>query len=404
VTIAPPSSEPEIVLNRPRPFWSSWYGAAFVPGVVVASLGLGLMGLDLAQPGPYTVDGIMASKSDYFKDPVVQELLAERGFTVNVTTRGSREVADEVIASGPETFDFAFPSGKPAANLISNARRAAGQPVENAALFTSPVVLASFREYAETLVDNGAATPRPHPAGEEPLYYDLDMDRFMKLGLEHRSWDDLGVQEHGIRNGNVALARTSGACRSNSGATYLALVAYVASKDVAPADDGLDLLADRIRPLFTAEGMHGENLMDSYLSADGKSQGPIVVVYEHQYLAHQIGLRQRGQEVDTSRVLLYPDREFLSDPELLYFTQDGRALSEVLATSPELRARMTELGFRVYGEGSADTTGTTTLYEYLERVGVATPGVPPSFTVARFPELDTFERLIVETFPDCGDA
>jgi hypothetical protein len=65
---------------------------------------------------------------------------------------------------------------------------------------------------------------------------------------------------------------------------------------------------------------------------------------------------------------------------------------------------MTELGFRVYGEGSADTTGTTTLYEYLESVGVATPGAPPSFTVARFPELDTFERLIVETFPDCGDA
>ncbi|MFD0394397.1 hypothetical protein ACFQ3Z_26960 [Streptomyces nogalater] len=45
---------------------------------------------------------------------------------------------------------------------------------------------------------------------------------------------------------------------------------------------------------------------ETYVSAEGKSISPIAVIYEHQFLAHQIAARSATGHVDTGRVLLYP--------------------------------------------------------------------------------------------------
>jgi hypothetical protein len=68
-----------------------------------------------------TLKGVMGSKADFFRDSKVQDLLLQRGFRVEPTERGSREAAREVIVN-PDKYDFAFPSGQPAAELIKDDR------------------------------------------------------------------------------------------------------------------------------------------------------------------------------------------------------------------------------------------------------------------------------------------
>lgn len=341
-----------------------------------------------AGPDLTVVRGIMASKEDYFTDPEVIRLLAERGWEVDVTRRGSFEVAQEVIATGGGDYDFAFPSGRPPANLITQDRRYKDLLVGSQALFTSPLVLGSFRPYAEALVAEGVATPRAGQDGE-PLYYDLDVDEFIELGLEGRTWDDIGFGRspgsEGLQNGNVVLAQTTGAARSNSGATYLALVAFVANEDQAPTPRDVRRLGARIRPLFEGAGLPQPGISIKYFSDEGLSQTPVTVFYEHQYLAWQVAHARNG-DLDHERVLLYPDREFLTDPELIYLTERGRQFAEqVLAKDPQLRRRMTELGFRVFVDAGADASGTEQLTRYLADQGVPVPPGPTSLTQAQFP-------------------
>ncbi|GAA1855274.1 hypothetical protein GCM10009751_10150 [Myceligenerans crystallogenes] len=362
-------------------------------GVLALTVALGVLigdalpgGPSSPGAGPTVVSGIMASKEDYFNDAEVIRLLAERGYRVDVTRRGSFEVAQEVIGGGE--YDFAFPSGRPPANLITQDRRSRDLFVGSRSLFTSPLVLASFRPYAEALVADGVATPR-EGQDDEPLYYDLDVDKFVELGLEGRTWDDIGFGRtpsgEGRQNGNVVLAQTTGAGRSNSAATYLALVAFVANGDTAPTPGDVAGLGRRIRPLFEGAGLPQPGIRTKYFSDEGLSQTPVAVIYEHQYFDWQVG-QARNEGLDRERVLLYPDREFITDPELVFLTERGKTFAEdVLAEDPELRHRMTELGFRVYVDATAGASGTDQLYAYLEQQGVPVPPDPASLTQAQFP-------------------
>ena len=102
-----------------------------------------------------TIEAKMASKADYFQDPEVQRLLVRHGFRVHITRMGSRGIA----AQSYDGYDVVFPSGQPAPDLITRKRAAEGHPATTYRPFVSPVVLGTYREYAETLQDAGIATP-----------------------------------------------------------------------------------------------------------------------------------------------------------------------------------------------------------------------------------------------------
>jgi len=93
--------------------------------------------------------------------------------------------------------------------------------------FVSPIVLATYREYAETLRAARVATPQATPGFDQPYFYDLDIGGFLNLGRAGNSWDDLNIGAHGFTNGNTVLAQTTDMCTSNSSATYLGLVSYL---------------------------------------------------------------------------------------------------------------------------------------------------------------------------------
>ena len=393
------SGEPRLVVNRPERSRLRRTLALALPVpvtgfVLLLSSGHLLMPLDRI----VTIEAKMASKRDFFEDPEVRRILMEHGFRVHITNMGSRDIATQ----GVEGYDVVFPSGQPAADVITKKRAEAGDPVLAYRPFVSPIVLGTYRAYAETLKDKKVATPQRNTSGGgKPLYYTLDMRAFLKLTASGTRWKDIGIENHGVRNGNKILAQTSNICQSNSGGTYLGLVAFVRKDNDAPNDTAeAEALARQIKPLLVEQGLPSAEMAGTYLSPNGKGISPIAVFYEHQYLAHQIRHQTAKGGPDTDRVLLYPDTRFVTEPQLVALTRDGERLGELVSGNAELQARAVELGFRPR-DATADSISDQ-LARYLTDRRIQAPVTSADDTKAVLPSLDILERMI-QIVGDCPD-
>ncbi|MEV2214691.1 hypothetical protein AB0H86_25100 [Streptomyces sp. NPDC050997] len=396
-----------------------------LPRHVVLALPLALTGLiSLLLSGnalrPFetivTIEARMASKSDYFRDPEVRRLLLEHGIRVDIHRLGSRGIATQSLRG----MDVVFPSGQPAAKLILDRQ---DRSVRSVRPFVTPLVLGTFRDYAETLVRAGVATPQPVQGGGRTLYYDLDMNEFMGLldgrdgrdgerdtadqdrdGTPERAdtWNGIGFDKGGAHsNSGRVLVRTSNVCESNAAGTYLSMLAFVKNEDSAPgagepdekkaAQKALDL-AGQIKPLIGAQGMWADDQAESYLSEIGESIAPISLIYEHQYLAHQIDYERGHHRQDTNRVLLYPTPYALTEPQLISLGGKGDRLVTLIETDPELRRRAVELGFRVRFSGEDGTS--EQLNAYLDGHGIQVPQPNRDQTKVYEPDLDVLEKII----------
>ncbi|MFF4584253.1 hypothetical protein [Streptomyces sp. NPDC001388] len=394
-----------------------------VPRHVLVALPLALAGLisllvsgNTLRPFEHitTLDAKMASKSDFFKDPEVRRLLLRHGIRVDIHRLGSRGIATQSL----KDMDVVFPSGQPAAKLILDRQEGS---VASVRPFVTPLVFGTFRDYAETLVKAGVATPQRTPGGGDTLYYDLDMRRFMGL-LDGKdggrttadqdgdgktegadTWNGIGFDTTGGHsNSGRVLVRTSSVCESNSAGTYLSLVAFVANRNSTPgtqnvndpqlARDAVTDLAARIKPLISLQGMWADEQAESYLSDLGESIAPISLIYEHQYLAHQIAYHDSHGRQDTDRVLLYPTPYALTEPQLISLTDRGDRLVRILEEDGELRDRAIELGFRVRFSGEDGTS--ERLNAYLRAHGIQVPVPNADQTKVYEPGLDVLEEII----------
>lgn len=391
-----------------------------VPRHVVAALPLALAGLialsvsgNIARPFErvVTVEARMGSKSDFFRDPQVQRLLLRHGIRVDIHRLGSRGIATQSL----QGMDAVFPSGQPAAKLILDRQN---RSVRSTRPFVTPLVLGTFRDYAETLVKAGVATAQPAPDGGRTLYYDLHMGRFTGLldgvddrddprdgeGAEADTWNGIGFERFsdGRSNSGRVLVRTSSVCESNSAGTYLSLLAFVVNGNRTPGtqrtDDpelaarSVDRLADEIKPLINLQGMWADEQADSYFSDLGESIAPVSLIYEHQYLAHQVAHHDKHGEQDDSRVLLYPSPYALTEPQLISLSDEGDRLVRVLQEDPELRERAVELGFRARFSGEDGTS--EQLNDHLRAHGVQVPAPNPDRTKVFEPDLEVLEKII----------
>ncbi|MGW3728191.1 hypothetical protein [Streptomyces sp. NPDC000851] len=312
-----------------------------------------------------------------------------------------------------------FPSGQPAAKLILDRPDDTGQTVRP---FVSPLALGSFRDYAETLVKAGVAERQ---GGKGTLYYDLDMEKFMTLlngvddpdpdnpkdgpadgkGKEADTWNGIGYDDvaPGNRsNSGSVLVRTSNVCESNSAGTYLSMLAFVANDDKTPgsnhpnnpkrAKEEVDRIAAEIKPLVTLQGMWADEQADSYFSAFGEDLAPIALIYEHQFLAHQIAHQRKDGKQDTTRVLLYPKPYALTEPQLISLSPQGDRLVELIEEDAELRQRALELGFRIRFSG--ENGASEQLDDYLRDHGVQVPVPNPDQTKALEPGLQVLDDII----------
>jgi len=377
--------------RRRRPGFLVAFLAFMTVGIVGAGLLLPTGNLFLPFTSTITIEGKTGSKGDYFLDVQVQRLLLAHHIRVHITQTGSRDVAVHDI----EGYDFVFPSGQPAADLVLNDRTNSAPPKFTKVYrpFTSPVILATYREYAETLRTNGIATPQD-ASDPQPLYYQLDLKRFLDLvAVNGKTWNSIGIQHAGVSNGNGILAHSPNICSSNSSGTYMGLVAFVENgNDIPRTLDDAQRLANQIKPKVTAQGLAAADLFRTYITPEGKGVAPIVVVYEHQYLAYQLDRQARTGSVDRGRVLLYPSTNFLAQPEFIALDAAGDQLGQLVTTDPQLRQRMVELGYRTLAP-TADAPALP-LDDYLRSRQVPVPSSGNDYTRAVLPELPLFEEMI----------
>lgn len=411
----PVTEEPRLVVTRP-PRRRLRRALALALPVPVIGLVLLLAGGNLLLPlrQVVTIEAKMASKRDFFQDPEVERLLMKHGFRVHITSMGSREIANQDFGG----YDVVFPSGQPAADMISRERAEANRPVLLYRPFVSPIVLATYRNYAEALVDTKAAVAQPNPENPagRPMYYTLYMGKFLhlahgvkKAGDQPRAaggyrWDEIDSDHDHVRNGNKILAQTSDICESNSAGTYLGLVAFVENKNDAPDDEQeAAAVAEKIKPLLVEQGLPSSERAETYLSPDGQSIAPISVIYEHQFLAHQIRHQAQKGSTDDERVLLYPSTRFVTEPQLVALTGNGARLGELVSEDPELQHRAMELGFRARStnSGTGGTVGDE-LTEFLTERHIPVPTTSSDDTRAVLPPLPLLEQMI-KTVGDCPE-
>jgi hypothetical protein len=157
-------------------------------------------------------------------------------------------------------------------------------------------------------------------------------------------------------------------------------------------------LARQIRPLLREQGLPTRSPDALYFIPEGRGIVPVVVIYEHQYLAYQLQRLDAGAELDGERVLLYPNATFQSEPTLVALTEDAQRLAEYLITDPVLRRRALELGYRVLDPSLGDSS--EELPRFLAERGVPAPSMSASYTRALLPDVPLLEAMIT-TVGDC---
>lgn len=257
-------------------------------------------------------------------------------------------------------------------------------------------MLATFRDYAETLSAKHIVTPRAvSQPFDKPYYYDLDMENFLKLG--NTSWDALNGPAHGGTNSNVVLAQFTNVCSSNSAATYLGLVSFVTHGRVPHNQQEAVNFANDIKPLLRGQGLPLTDVELKYFSESGRQIAPIVVMYEHQYLASQLDHLKQFGKLDDDRVLLYPNAQLITQPAFIALNDNAKRLGELLITDPDLRMRALELGFRVFPR-TGDDPGKQ-LPGFLAKRGVPVPSAL-SDTNAKLPANNLLE-VMIKIVGDC---
>ncbi|MFI1397908.1 hypothetical protein [Streptomyces sp. NPDC020681] len=364
-----------------------------LPALALALIGIALLSVSGNILLPFqrivTLEGKMASKREFFEDKEVQRLLLKHHYKIHITGTGSREVAIRDISK----YDFVFPSGQPAGDLITDERAAAGQYNKVHRPFVSPIVLPTYRAYAETLEAAGLAA-RQTGSGDKPLYYTLNTKKFLDEINNKRRWSDIGVRQHGITNTNRILVQSPDVCDSNSAGTYLALVAFTwrgNGDDVPSNDKAADERARAVKPLLE-QGMPASDVFRTYLSPEGKGIAPVVVAYEHQFFTYQAQYKAEKQKLDSDRVLLYPDSQFVTQPQFIALNKESDKLGELITMDPELRQRALELGFRIL-----DPTGQVEgdrLTEFLQQREIPVPSIQKADTHTSMPKLRYLERMI----------
>jgi hypothetical protein len=288
-------------------------------------------------PNAVAVHGLIGSeKGPFFADPRVAAALKRGGFTVGVTTAGSRQIAGADLSKQ----DFAFPAGVPAAQKIHQDHAGSSAIVP----FYTPMAIATWKPIVDLLTAAGVV----HTSGDITT---LDVAAYMQLVDKNTRWKDLPGNSTYPVNKSILLTSTD-VRKSNSAAMYLSLAAYVANGDNIVENDGqVAPLMDRLAPLFLRQGFLAsstEEPFDDYL-VQGMGKSPMVMIYESQFI-------QRAAAADGSikpdMVLMYPDPTIFSKHTFVGLSEPGIKLGDFLSNDPQMRSLATEYGFR-----TTDTAG-----------------------------------------------
>ena len=316
-----------------------------------------------------TLTGVIGSeKLPFFQDQRVIAALARAGFAVNVTTAGSRSIAQSDLSKD----DFAFPAGAPAAQKIKadHSGSTIYQP------FYTPMVVASWKPIVNLLLTAGVAHQRSGFIG-------LDMDAFIKLVQKGTRWTDLiGNTDYQV-NKSVLITSTDPRT-SNSAAMYLSLASYVANGDnIVQSEADVSSVMPVVSPLFLKQGFvenSSEVPFDDYL-VQGMGKSPMVMIYESQWITR---VAANDGSITPNMQLMYPEPTIFSKHSFVALSDNARRLGDFLGTDPGIRSLEVEYGFR--------TSDTAAFRSFLTTHKV---DIPDSLvSVIDPPTFETLEKMI----------
>ncbi|WP_433360863.1 hypothetical protein ACQPZX_27455 [Actinoplanes sp. CA-142083] len=290
----------------------------------------------------FDVHGLVGSeKLSFFQDQNVIDAFERHGLKVSVEAAGSRTMACD--ADLP-SYDFAFPGSE---NAATDVLAKAGKSTKAVPVFSSPLVVATFRDVARAL-----------PSGV--VSSDLrtfDFQHYLTDVFQTRTrWRDLHLPApYPLFQRAVVLSTRLDT--SNSAELYLALSSYSANGGAPIQAANPGTVTEQMQALFRAQGSTGltsEEPFDQYFSAEGY-QLPMQVVYEAQFLdaarENPDGLVTKvtavdGTEVTLDRIMLYPKQTISSTHAIAPLDKRGAEVATALTTDPELQRLAAVHGFR----------------------------------------------------------
>ncbi|MFM8332111.1 MAG: hypothetical protein ACKN9T_10520 [Candidatus Methylumidiphilus sp.] len=343
--------------------------------LLVLGLGAGIyvsVNEQLAQQRVVTVRGLIGSeKEDFFNDPRVIAALAKKGLAVEVEKAGSRQIATQFRL---KEYDFAFPSGAPAAEKI---KREAGKNKAYEVFFT-PMAVASWKLIAGILEANGIVSQR------DGVYYIIDMTRLLQFVIAEKRWSDL-AKNAGYNVKKSLLMGTTDVRQSNSAAMYLALASYILNNNnIVDSSAQITPIIQPLQSLFLRQGFVENSSaapFNDYLVM-GPGKAPLVMIYEAQYLEEA---SRPNTGINDKMVLLYPEPTIFTKHFLVPFNDKGNQLGLALMDDPELQKLAIEHGFRNH-----DGAG---FREYVKAHNLTVPDI--LVNVVEPPTYEILEQMIV---------
>lgn len=227
-------------------------------------------------------------------DPKVVAAFARHGFQLVVQDEGSRQMAADAQTCA---YDLAIPSSQPVADEIAGhcPHAQATYPV-----FSSPMVVVTFEDILPLLV-------RLHIASRDQRtkVWTFDMRQYVHTVTEMQRWSTIPGNTTYPDSQNLVLLSTTDPQKSNSAAMYTMMLSYVLNHDSVITSDGQAATQATCieQRFFLPQGYlpptTGNNF-DSYVSSLGEAQTPMSLVYEAQFLEHEITSRDPGL------VVMYP--------------------------------------------------------------------------------------------------
>lgn len=308
---------------------SIWLG--FIILLVVVGLIIGYSYFKNSQVPPQKLTGFVGGeKINFLKSEEVQKILNER-YNLDLDIRKSGSL--DMVRADHENIDYLWPSSQTALELYKADH---GKPYKEDMIFTTPIVIYSYKPVAEALVDKGLAQQKDE-------VYTVDLAGLVKMVEEDKKWSDLGLDLYG----DICIHTTDPA-KSNSGNMFSGLVANmlnkgkpVQAKDVAKLEESIRKFFDKLGYMSTSSS----DLFSLYLR-NGMGDKTITAGYENQLLEFSKMEPEEWAGVKDRLVILYPEPTVWSSHQLIALNENGAKLLEALKDPEIQKIAWEEHGFR----------------------------------------------------------
>ncbi len=310
-------------------------------------------------PEELTVTGYASPlKVEFLKDPEVASILLNRyGLTVEVESRSTQTILCQVPI---EDSDFLWVGDQTQIETYEGCRnRSDGW--RN--VFISPVVIYSWADTTDALIDQGVVTVAPDGS------YRADMVKLLEIIESGAKWPEIGLPSIT----SPVIVETTDPNRSTSGGHFAALVANTMNcMDVVGMEDVDRVLTD-IHAYFERLGFMPTSsleLFKLYISM-GKGSYALVALYESQIVEFILSNPQVVQAVQNDLRMIYPEPTVWITHPIITLTDGGVRLRDALMDPDLQRLAWEKNGFRP-----------------LE------PGVRPDFEIVPLPLPETLTAAI----------